>query len=109
MATATNLAGLGSRNAFDTIAASTTGSSLIAAAAGKRIRVHALGVSCGGTPSTVQFKSNTTVCSPVFQNSISLPFAQNGWFQTAAGEALNVDTGAGSNTGVIVQWSYAKA
>jgi hypothetical protein len=109
MATATNLAGGGSRNAFDTIAASTTGSSLIAASAGKRIRVHAVGLSCGATPSTVQFKSATTACSPVFQNSISLPFAPNGWFQTAAGEALNVDTGAGSNTGVIVQWSYAKA
>lgn len=109
MATATSLIGGGSRNAFDTIAASTSGSLLVAAKTGYRIRVLSLGLSCGGTPSTVQFKSATTAISPVFQNSISLPYLDDGWFQTNASEALNVDTGAGSNSGLIVVWTYARA
>jgi hypothetical protein len=108
MATANSLTDVGARNAFDTITASTSASSLIAAVAGKRIRVLAVGISCGATASSVQFKSNTTAISPVFQNSISLPFMRRGWFQTTAGEALLVDTGAGSNTGIIVLWEYAK-
>lgn len=110
MATATsNIAG-GSRNAFDTIAASTNNSLLIAAATGKRIRVLSLQISCGATPSTVQFKSASggTAISPVYQNSISGPYTKNGWFQTNAGEGLYVDTGAGSNTGILVEWAYAK-
>lgn len=109
MATATSLVGGGARNAFDTIAASTSGSVLVAARTGYRIRVISAGVSCGGTPSTVQFKSATTAISPVFQNSISLPKNDDGWFQTAAGEALNVDTGSGSTTGVIVTYEHVKA
>jgi hypothetical protein len=108
MATASSLAGSGSRNAFDTIAASTTGSALVAARSGYRIRVLCVGISCGGTASTVQFKTATTAISPVFQNSISLPVFVEGWFQTNAGEALNVDTGAGSNTGVIVVYEHVK-
>jgi hypothetical protein len=109
MATATNLAAQGGRNAFDTIAASTPSSELVAAAAGKRIRVHSVGISCGGTPSTVQFLSAAAACSPVFQNSISLPYDKDGIFQTASGAALNVATGSGSTSAVIVKWSYAKA
>jgi hypothetical protein len=105
MATATSLTGGGSRNAFDTIAASSSESELVAAETGRRIRVHALGVSCGGTPSTVQFLSDDTGIGPVFQNSISLPWIEDGWFQTDAGEPLNVSTGAGSDTGVIVVYS----
>lgn len=108
MATATSLVGRGSRNAFDTIAASQTGSLLVAARTGYRIRVLAVGISCGATASTVQFKSGTTAISPVFQNSISLPVFEEGLFQTATGEALNVDTGAGSNTGVIVVYEHVK-
>lgn len=109
MATATNLAAQGGRNAFDTVAASTPSSELVAASTGKRIRVHSVGISCGGTPSTVQFLSAAAAASPVFQNSISLPYDKDGIFQTAAGVALNVATGAGSTTGIIVKWSYAKA
>lgn len=109
MATATNISAQGGRNAFDTVAASTASSELVAAATGKRIRVHAIGISCGGTPSTVQFLSAAAAASPVFQNSISLPYDKDGWFQTAAGAALNVATGSGSNSGILVKWSYAKA
>ena len=108
MATATSLTAGGGRNAFDTIAASTSNSSLVAAQSGKRIRVLAVAISCGASASTVQFKSNTTAISPVYQNSISSPRIKGGWFQTAVGEELRVDTGAGSNTGVLVVWEYAK-
>lgn len=99
----------GRRNAFDTIAASTPSSELVAAKTGKRIRVHWVGISCGATASTVQFLSAATAISPVFQNSISLPNDKDGLFQTASGEALNVATGSGSTSGVIVGFSYAKA
>lgn len=113
MATATSLTGGGSRNAFDTIAASTTDSVLVAARAGYRIRVTALAVSCGATPSTVQFGSKgagaTTAVSPVYQNSISQPSSIDGWFQTVGSEGLVVSTGAGSNSGVIVVYEHVKA
>lgn len=114
MATATSQIALGSRNAFDTIAASQTDSVLVAARTGFRIRVTAFAISCGGTASTVQFGSKlaagaTTAVSPVYQNSISQPEVKKGWFQTISGEGLVVSTGAGSNSGVIVIWEYAKA
>lgn len=114
MATATSLTSGGSRNAFDTIAASQTDSVLVAARAGYRIRVTAFGISCGGTASTVQFGSKlaagaTTAVSPVYQNSISQPEVKKGWFQTVGGEGLVVATGAGSNTGILAVWEYAKA
>lgn len=105
MATATSQIGGGRRNAYDTIAPSTDDSVLVAAVTGKRIRVHAIGISCGGTPSTVVFQSDNDAISPVFQNSISLPELASGWFQTDAGEDLEVSTGAGSNTGIIISYT----
>jgi hypothetical protein len=108
MATAQSLERAGLRNAFDTVSASASDSELVAAVTGRRIVVHAVGISCGGTPSTVQFSSGgSTAVSPVFQNSISLPYSEKGWFYTAAGESLTVDTGAGSTTGIIVTYSHA--
>ena len=107
MAKASNLTARGGRNSFDTVAASTASSELVAAVPNKKIRVLAVGISCGGTPSTVQFLSGSTACSPVFQNSISLPNDPEGWFQTiTAGEALNVTTGSGSNTGIIIKYEH---
>ena len=106
MATATSLTGLGRQNAFDSVAASQTDSVLIAAVAGKKIRVIAAFVSCGATPSTVQFNSKPagagTAIGPVINNSISLPECQSGWFDTKLGEGLTVSTGAGSTSGLLV-------
>lgn len=108
MATATSLEFSGLRNAFDTVSASATDSSLVAAVTGRKIRVHAVGISCGSTASTVQFSSGgSTAVSCVFQNSISLPYNPKGWFETDAGEALTVDTGSGSTTGILVLYSTA--
>ena len=104
MATASSLtAAKGRQNAFDTVSASSTDSSLVAAVSGHRIRVLGMGVSCGGTASTFQFESGTsTAISPVFNNSIVLPLNESGWFETNAGEALTVTTGAGSATAIII-------
>jgi hypothetical protein len=84
---------------------------LVAAISGpsaKRIRVLSLAFVCGGTATTATFKSATTAISPVFQNAANggavLGHNPLGWFQTEAGEALNVTTGAGSTTGLIVVW-----
>ena len=86
----------------------TLGRFLVAAVTGRKIRVHAVGISCGSTASTVQFSSGgSTAVSCVFQNSISLPYNPKGWFETDAGEALTVDTGSGSTTGILVLYSTA--
>lgn len=102
---ATSLTSRGHQNAYLDVAASATATSLVAAAPGKKIRVHALTVSCGATPSTVVFNSASAANGPIFNNSISMPFIQPGWFETVRGEALTVTTGAGSVSGVLVVYS----
>lgn len=93
---------------FANIAASTTDGAVVAAVAGRKIRVKAVGVSCGGTASTVTFTTKPggagTAISATFNNSISLPELTKGWFDTNSGEGLSVTTGAGSTTGI--QLSY---
>lgn len=84
------------------VAASQTDASLIAAVASKRIRVLGLVVDTAGTATTSVFQSDATAISGVFNQAISetvvLPTSPLGYFQTAAGEALKVTTGAGSTT-----------
>lgn len=112
MATRTSLIGCGNRNAFDDVGASATDSALIAAVAGTKLRVHALIISCGGTPSTVVFNTKPggsgVAISPIFNNSISIPDNQKGWFETNVGEGLSVSTGSGSTSGVLVIYSRVK-
>ena len=110
MATATSNAGLGRKNAFDAVAASQNDSALVAAVAGKRIRVHSVVINHGDTtPSAVTFESATAAIYPPLKAAANgvlvLPDNQGGWFQTLAGEALNVDTGAGSTTSIAVAYS----
>jgi hypothetical protein len=92
--------------ATSNVTASTTDGALVTAITGKKIRVTAAGVSCGGTASTVVFNSKPggagSAVSPIFNNSISLSQNTDGWFETNAGEGLSVSTGAGSTTGVLV-------
>lgn len=107
MATANSLNGRGVKNAFDSIAASASDSSLVAAVTGKKIRVLAVVINQGDTtPSTVTFNSASAAISPALKAAANggfvLPYNEVGWFETVAGEALTVDTGAGSTTGVIV-------
>lgn len=112
MSAATSIIGKGRRGIFDTVAASSTDSVLLAAVAGTKLRIHSLVVSCGGTPSTVQFNSKpggaSTAISPVFNNSLVLPDNPQGWFETNSGEGLTASTGAGSNTAIMANYSRVK-
>jgi len=111
MATAQSLEGRGLRNAYDAIAASTTDSDLVVAVAGKKIRVLSVVINQGDTtPSSVTFNSDdggggTAIYAPLkaaANGGFVLNDNPRGWYETAAGEALTVTTGAGSTTAVLV-------
>jgi hypothetical protein len=84
------------------VAAAQTDASLIALVTGKRIRVLGLVIDTAGTATTSVFQSNAVAISGVFHQSASenvvLPPSPLGYFQTVAGEALKVTTGAGAAT-----------
>lgn len=113
MATGTSLAWKGGQNAFDSVAASTTDSVLVAGGAGKIIVTAVFFNEGDTTASAVTFNSkgsgSGTAISPPLKTSanggVVLPYNPAGWFGTVAGEALTVTTGAGSTTGVIVTYS----
>ena len=98
------------RYAFANIAAASTDASVVAAVAGKKLRVVALVLLCGATATTITFNSKPagagTAISMQFQNAANggavLGFNQAGWFETTAGEGLTATTGVGSTTGVQV-------
>ena len=104
------------KTAFANVAASTTDGVVVAAVAGKRIRVLGLVAQAGGTATTLVFNSKPagagTAVSLTFQNaanggaSVSAP-AGGFLFQTNAGEGLSATTGAGSTTGVQVAYIEA--
>ena len=76
---------------------------LVAAVANKRIRVYAA-VMVAGSAVDVKFRSNTTDISATFPLAANggcvLPEAKAGWFQTAVGEALNLNMSAATTVGV---------
>lgn len=94
------------------VAASQTDSQIVAAVAGKKIRVLTLAMACGGTATAITFNSKGsgagTAISVAFNNAAnrteSLPRNPEGWFETNAGEALTATTGTGSTTGVILNY-----
>lgn len=92
--------------AFANVAASTTDSQVIPLVSGKKIRVLAVYAIAGGTATDLTFQSNSVAISAKFANGANggevLPFSPVGWFETVAGEALKVTTGAGSTTGLGV-------
>lgn len=94
------------KRAFGNVNASTTGGAVVAAVAGQKIRVVALVTMAGGTATTITFLSNSNAISPLFAQGINLgvnlDLNEFGWFETAAGEAINATTGTGSATGYIV-------
>ena len=113
MAKATSLTDRGLRNAYDTIAASSTDSVLVSAATGKKITVLSVVINQGDTtPSDVTFNSkgagSGTAISPALKAAANggfvIPFNPRGWFETNSGEGLTVSTGAGSNTAIIVTY-----
>lgn len=76
-----------------------SGATVVAAAgAGKKIRVLSLSISPAAASSTL-FKSATTAKTPTFTFAaagLTQIHSGLGLFETAANEALNVDTGAGA-------------
>lgn len=100
------------KRAFANIAASTTDGSVIAAVTSKKLRILAVYAQCGATATNLTFNSKPagagTAISPTMQNGANggevLPQNSYGWFETVAGEGLTVTTGAGSQTGILVQY-----
>jgi len=83
---------------------------LVAAATGKKIRVHSLFiVSAGAT--TVRFESGaggdalTGVMTFAAGMSMVLPFSELGWFETDQGELLNMELSAAIQVSGFVQYS----
>lgn len=118
MATASSLAGRGRKNAFDSIAASTTDSSLVAAVATKKIRVISFVINHGDTtPSSVTFNSKPAGSGVAIYPALKYPAnggttsaeVPSGYFETVAGEGLSVTTGAGSTTAVAVVYELVAA
>ncbi len=97
------------KRAFLNQAASGTNQTLVAAVALKKIRVLAAVFVAGGTATALTFNSATAgAISCLFANAANggatLPFNPSGWFETVAGEALTVTTGAGSTTGIQITY-----
>lgn len=109
----------GSHNFFDNYASqvakraiidgATSGdNTLVAAVTGKRIRVLALFSIMTGTAVTIRFESGaggtalTGQMQPTQGGGFVLPYNPLGWFETAAGELLNMElSGAQSVDGVL--------
>lgn len=93
-------------------AASNGDNTIVAAATGKKIRVHALFLVSGGTV-TVRFESGasgtalTGQMSLVANSGFVLPFNPAGWFETAASTLLNLELSAGVTVDGSLSYSLA--
>jgi hypothetical protein len=80
---------------------------IVAAVAGARYRVLALGM-VTTLANAVHFRSNTNAISATWplgaNGGIVLDFCEHGWFETAAGEALVVNLGTATATGIQLQY-----
>lgn len=80
---------------------------IVAAVTGKKISVLALAICVdGGAVGDTNFDSDTTIIFGPMELAQNHPFQlamnEHGWFETAAGEALNADISAGAIDGVVV-------
>lgn len=96
------------------VAASGTDTAIIAAVAGKKIRVLSVDLDCAATATIFTFNSKpagagAAIAGP-FNEAVSegksLGYNPHGWFETVAGEGLSATTGSGSNT--TVQLTYVE-
>ena len=90
-------------------AAGSGDNTIVAATAAKKIRVLALHITMTGTAVTIRFESAaggtalTGQMQPSQGASITLPYNPAGWFETVAGELLNMElSGAQSVDGCLV-------
>lgn len=80
---------------------------VLAAVAGKRYRV----LSCiviATLANNVKFQSNSTDITALFplgaNGGFVFPFNEHGWFETAVGEALNINMSVATATAVQIQY-----
>ena len=107
---------LGINRAFVNIAVSQTDAVVVAAVAKFKIRVLSVVMQTGATATTATFRTKPagagTDISMDFQNGANggevLPFNPSGWFETNVDEGLSIDTGAGSVTGIQVQYMLVR-
>jgi hypothetical protein len=80
---------------------------LVAAQTSVKYRVLQLAV-VATTANAVKFQSATNDISATFplgaNGGVVLPFNQHGWFETNPGEALNVNMGTATATGIQLQY-----
>ena len=90
------------------IAASTTGGTLVAAVTGKKIRIISLLALCGATTTNVTLLSNTTALTGTLVLPVAgtIPWQYNpaGWLDTTAGEALKATTGTGATVEFVIDY-----
>ncbi len=91
---------------YAVIAAAAAGNNtLVAAVAGKKIRVLAAGLAANTSDQTIRFQSGAggtalTGIMPIAANgNLVLPLNGFGWFETAAGALLNLELGGASLVG----------
>lgn len=85
---------------------SSTGSNtIVSALTGQKIKILAVAV-VSASANTISFTSNTTDISAdmalAANGGLVLPFCKEGWFETVAGEAFNVDLSAAAQVGITV-------
>lgn len=80
---------------------------ILAARSGQCIRVISVAV-VATTATTVKFQSASTDISATWplgaNGGLVMSFNEHGWFQTAAGEALNINLGSAVATGVQINY-----
>ncbi len=90
------------------IAQSQTASSIVTAVVGKSIVVTSCFLVAGGTATDITFNSDSTALTSLIADGANGGLALNhngqGWFRTTPGQALTVTTGAGSTTGINVNY-----
>ena len=84
---------------------------VVAQGAGIKIRVLALIIHCGVAGDTATLKSAAAAISHpmvlLASQVVCLPFCEEGWYETVANEALNLNLVTGSDVGVTVLWCQA--
>lgn len=96
--------GISAQTKYAVIDAATNGdNTIVAAVTGKKIRVMSLFMTMTGTQVTIRFESAaggtalTGQMLPIQGHTIVLPFNPAGWFETVAGELLNMELSGGQS------------
>lgn len=81
--------------------------SIVAAVSGKKIRVISASI-VSASANSIKFRSGTTDISALYafaaNGGMVLDFNEHGWFETAAGEALQLNLSAAAAVGISIQY-----